>query len=97
MIATVLQWIGFAGIVYGYFVFGENQARGAACSMIGAFALTAWCALQPTMPWGVLTLQLTFVGINTRYLWQCWVAVRAVGLIAEGELSADRQARRNVN
>jgi len=68
-LADVIQWAGFVGIVIGYAIFGNRRLQGALWSLFGAAALIWWCALQTKMPWGVFTLQATFVAINARYIW----------------------------
>jgi hypothetical protein len=58
----LLQWLGFAGIVGGYLLYGRNRLTGSSVSAIGSVPLAVWAFIMSA--WGVFTLQVVCIAIN---------------------------------
>lgn len=64
MIDTVLQVVGFVGVIVGYALYVKRPFIAALTGAIGATALAIWCMTQPIIPIGIFTVQLVVMLIN---------------------------------
>lgn len=65
-----LQWLGFAFILGGYWLYGKTPRLGAPVSIVGCVFCAIWAALIQPTAWGILCLELFIICINVKNFFQ---------------------------